>query len=105
RPGPVQVGIPQDREKPRLGPVRVAELAELGLSLAECLLGQVLRVRGRAAEPVGVTVQRLVMLLYEGGDAVPASSRTHVGTALRGHDPDGAGLFPIAVGIRGLSST
>jgi hypothetical protein len=60
---PMQIDVSQDAVKPGLGPLRVSQLAKLGVRLAKRLLGEVAGLVGRTAEPVGVPIQGGVMVL------------------------------------------
>src|SRR5205823_12246444 len=53
----------KDAKQPSLGPLGLAKLTEFFLRPAECFLNKVLGIRGRAAQPVGVAIKRLVMLV------------------------------------------
>jgi hypothetical protein len=90
----VQVEIPQDRKEPGLGPFEVAKLAQLRVGLAKGLLGKVFRVGRTTTEPVGIAVERLVMLIDEGLYSPTITGRIHGAGYLTRNDAGDTDLFP-----------
>src|SRR5262245_56073821 len=92
-PAPVEVGVPQDAEQPRLGPPGVAELVHLHLRLTNRLLCQVFGISGGAGQTVRVPVQRQVVFIDELLDASLAAGPLHAEPTYP-LEPTVAGLFP-----------
>ncbi len=77
RSNAMQVGVAKNAEQPGLGALRVTELHEIRLSLAKGILRKVFRVRSRARKPVGIAVQRHIMVGDQLFDYLPFAGQTH----------------------------